>query len=66
MPGNMGTADRIIRLVLGIGLLGLYGALDAPLKYVTLLGLVLVGSAIAGFCPAYTLFGISTCRTPPR
>lgn len=66
MPRNMGTADRIIRLIVGIGLLGLYGALEPPLKYFTLIGLVLVGSAIAGFCPAYSLFGISTCRNAPR
>jgi hypothetical protein len=59
---NMGVVDRIIRLVIGVLLLGLYGALDPPLRYVTLLGLVFVGTALSGICPAYSLLGIRTCR----
>jgi hypothetical protein len=57
---NCGTLDRVLRLVLGIALLGLYGALDAPGRYLTLLGLPLIATAITGFCPLYALFGIST------
>jgi hypothetical protein len=57
---NCGTLDRAVRLVLGIALLGLYGALDAPGRYVTLLGLPLIATALTGFCPLYTLLGIST------
>jgi len=57
---NCGTVDRVLRLVLGIGLLGLYGALDAPGRYVTLLGLPLIATAVTGFCPLYSLLGAST------
>lgn len=64
MTQNAGGLDRAIRLVLGIGLLGLYGALDSPWKYFSLLGLVLIGTALTGTCPLYSLFGINTCRTP--
>ena len=60
---NVGTPDRLIRLVLGVLLLGLYGALESPWKYFTLLGLVLVATALSGFCPLYHLIGRSTCRT---
>jgi len=60
----MGTVDRTIRLLAGIGLLGLYGALAPPLRYVTLIGLVFLGTAITGNCPIYTLFGWKTCRAP--
>lgn len=66
MQKNAGRADRVLRLVAGIMLLGLYGALDAPLKYLTLFGLVLVGTALTGVCPLYSLFGISTCKSAPR
>jgi len=52
--------DRVLRLVLGIGLLGLYGALDAPGRYFTLLGLPLIATAVTGFCPLYSLLGAST------
>jgi hypothetical protein len=58
---NVGKLDRILRLVLGVALLGLYGALDAPWKYLTLLGLVFIATAATGFCPLYRLVGLSTC-----
>lgn len=67
MSKNVGTIDRGIRLVIGVLLLGLYGAVEPPLKYLTLLGLIPLGTALLGTCPIYTLFGISTRRTsaPP-
>ena len=65
MTRNVGKLDRIIRLVLGIALLGLYGALEPPLKYFTLLGLVLVGSALSGFCPLYRVLGINGAGSKP-
>ncbi len=64
MNRNAGGLDRAIRFVVGVGLLGLYGALDSPWKYFSLLGLVLVGTALTGICPLYSLLGINTCRTP--
>ena len=62
MNRNVGTIDRIIRLVIGVMLLGLYGALEPPLRYFTLIGLVPLGTAILGNCPLYTMLGISTRR----
>lgn len=62
MERNAGKLDRGLRLVAGIMLLGLYGALEPPAKYFTLFGLVLVGTALTGVCPLYMLFGINTCR----
>ena len=60
---NVGRADRVIRLVLGVMALGLYGALESPWKYLTLLGLVLIVTAVTGFCPLYRFLGLSTCRS---
>ncbi len=60
---NESPIDRLIRLVIGFGLLGaaIAGWVAAPLLYVFLLvatiGLV---TGISGFCPTYTLFGINT------
>jgi hypothetical protein len=54
---NIGTVDRIIRLIAGlaIGLLGLaYGS------WLGLIGLVLVLTAGVAICPIYLPFGIST------
>lgn len=48
---NMPTWDRALHLVLGVVILGLYGALPAPWCYLTLIGLLPLGSALTGFCP---------------
>jgi hypothetical protein len=48
---NIHSGDRVFRLILGLMILGLYGVLPAPWHYVTLLGLVPLGSALTGFCP---------------
>jgi Protein of unknown function (DUF2892) len=55
---NIGGMDRIIRVVLGIGLLALvfYG----PETRWGWLGLVPLLTAVVGFCPLYRLLGIST------
>ena len=48
---NIRSGDRVFRLIVGIPLLGLYGALPAPWRYVTLVGLLPLGSAITGSGP---------------
>jgi hypothetical protein len=60
MTRNLGMLDRLIRLVIGVMILGLYGALEPPLRYLTLVGLIPLGTALVGSCPIYTLFGWST------
>ena len=65
MRRNMGTLDRIIRLVIGLMILGLYGALEPPLRYLTLVGLIPLGTALLGSCPMYSVLGISTRATGP-
>jgi hypothetical protein len=62
MTRNIGTFDRAVRLIVGVMILGLFGALEPPLKYLTLIGLIPVGTALTGNCPLYSLFGWSTCR----
>ncbi|HEX9895220.1 MAG TPA: DUF2892 domain-containing protein, partial [Gemmatimonadales bacterium] len=62
MRQNVGRWDRVIRGIAGVLLLGLYGALQPPLRYFTLIGLMLIATALMGRCPLYTLLGISTCR----
>jgi hypothetical protein len=48
---NLHSGDRVFRLVLAILILGLYGALMPPWRYLALVGLVPLGSALTGFCP---------------
>ena len=48
---HMPAWDRVLRLVLGVLILGLYGAVPVPWRYLTLVGLLPLGSALTGFCP---------------
>jgi len=69
MVRNTSTIDRTLRALVGAVLLvawiagWLSGALAAVLGVV---GLVLVATAIVGFCPAYRMLGISTCPVAPK
>ena len=59
MTTNMGSADRIIRAVVGIAVVGAGFYFNS---WWGLIGLVPLATAAVGWCPAYLPFGISTCR----
>lgn len=62
-PRNEHNIERIVRVVLGLGLLTLLGVGPVPgWGLAGLIGLVPLVTGIAGTCPLYTLFGISTCK----
>lgn len=63
MTCNVGRVERVVRGVIGLMILGLYGALQPPWQYFTLIGLVPLGSALTGFCPLYARLGWN--RFPP-
>jgi hypothetical protein len=56
---NEGTADRTVRVLLGIVLLSL--TFVGPRTPWGLIGLVPLLTGILGICPLYSLVGISTC-----
>jgi hypothetical protein len=62
MNPNVGTADRIVRLLVGLGLLSLLVVLDGNARWFGLIGLVPLLTAGIRFCPLYTLLGIRTCK----
>lgn len=64
MKTNVGTVDRMIRLVLGIVMVVLYFSetLTGTLGYVLMaVGVVFVVTSMIGFCPLYALVGFNTC-----
>jgi hypothetical protein len=64
MKKNMGTTDRIIRLLLAVLFAYLYfgGIVTGTWGLVLLvLGGIFVLTSLVGFCPLYAPFGISTC-----
>lgn len=66
MKKNMGSTDKIIRVVIAIIVAALYftGTISGTLGTILLVlaGIFLLTSFIS-FCPLYAPFGISTCRT---
>ena len=63
---NMGNTDRIIRVVVAITIISaLYLPGTLPTAAAVVLGIiavVLLVTALAGFCPAYFPFNLSTRR----
>jgi len=64
MKKNMGTADRIIRVIIAaiVGVLYFTGTISGTLGIVLLvLAGVFVLTSLISFCPLYAPFGIKTC-----
>ncbi len=59
LPHNEGTADRVIRVILGLVLLAL--VFWGPKTAWGWLGLIPLVTGLVGSCPLYALFGIRTC-----
>ena len=55
---NTGKVDRIIRIVVGVLLVGnVFTGLQTPLGWI---GLILIVTGLFGTCPVYSLLGINT------
>jgi hypothetical protein len=61
MLKNEGQTDRLLRIVAGLGLVGL--ALTGHFTPWAWIGIVPLLTGLIGWCPAYALFGIKTCKT---
>lgn len=60
MKKNIGTVERIIRVVAGAAILSL--AFVGPRSPWAYLGVLPLLSGVFGWCPPYALLGISTAR----
>ena len=58
---NVGTVDKVIRIILGLVLLAL--VFVGPKVVWGWVGLVPLLTGIFKFCPAYKLLGVNTCST---
>ncbi len=59
MKSNVGGIDRILRIVIGLVLVGL--AANGSVGWWGWLGLVPLATGAIGWCPPYALFGWNTC-----
>ncbi|MDO6589918.1 DUF2892 domain-containing protein [Loktanella sp. D2R18] len=70
MTANVGTIDRLLRIIIGAILLGLpfmSGLAIFESTTVTAIaviaGIVMLATSAMRFCPLYRIFGLRTCRT---
>ncbi|RMH42959.1 MAG: DUF2892 domain-containing protein [Alphaproteobacteria bacterium] len=63
MMKNEGTIDRVLRVILGIALIGAYFLYpDLPYRWVLWIGIVPLVTGLVGWCPLYSVLGIRTCK----
>jgi hypothetical protein len=59
MKTNEGTIDRALRVIAGLALIGLTAT--GMIGVWGWIGVVPLLTGIIGICPAYSIFGMSTC-----
>ena len=58
MKANVGSIDRVLRIVVGLALIALvFVGPQTPWGWI---GVVPLATALIGWCPVYTLFGWNT------
>lgn len=61
MPCNEGKLDRVLRVLVGLVLIALvFVGPQTPWGWI---GIVPLLTGIFGYCPAYSLIGVNTCKT---
>lgn len=60
MTANVGSIDRIIRILAGLGLIA-WALMGGPVW--AWIGVVPLATGIFKVCPAYSLLGVNTCGT---
>jgi hypothetical protein len=65
MKANMGTTDRIVRVILALTVAVLFfmGVINGTLAIILgALASIFILTSMVSFCPLYSPFGISTCK----
>jgi len=65
MKKNMGSADKVIRLLLAalFIILFVFNVVSGVFGYILLiLALIFILTSLVSFCPLYAIFGIKTCK----
>lgn len=65
MTTNVGTIDRVFRILLGLALIAAAFGLYGP-AYQTVwgwIGVIPLVTGLVSWCPAYPLLGVNTCKS---
>lgn len=61
MKANVGSIDRVLRVIVGLVLISLvFVGPQTPWGWI---GVVPLLTALIGYCPLYSIIGIKTCKT---
>ncbi|HTY66588.1 MAG TPA: DUF2892 domain-containing protein [Alphaproteobacteria bacterium] len=60
MTENIGSVDRGLRIIIGLALLSLLFFMDGNARWLGLIGLIPLGTAVFRWCPLYTALGLRT------
>ena len=63
MKANVGTTERIVRVIVGLVLLSLVFVLESNARWLGLIGIVPLATGAIGWCPAYGVLGIHNRKT---
>ena len=63
MKLNVGNAERVVRVLVGLVLLAL--VVVGPKTWWGLIGVIPIATALWGWCPIWSAFGISTRKDRP-
>ncbi|NOU58999.1 YgaP family membrane protein [Marinifilum caeruleilacunae] len=69
MKKNMGTLDRVLRVIVSVTLAILYftDIITGTLGLIVFIfACVMFLTSLVGNCPPYTLMGINTCKVKPK
>jgi hypothetical protein len=61
MKANVGGIDRVLRIVVGLALIAWVLFANGPIW--AWIGAIILATGLMSFCGAYSIFGISTCKT---
>ena len=60
MTANVGSIERVVRIVVGLLLIGL--AAGGTIGWWGWLGVVPLLTGLVGWCPPYAMLGLNTCK----
>ncbi|WP_101068135.1 YgaP family membrane protein [Roseovarius salinarum] len=64
MTKNIGTIDRVLRIVVGLALIaGFFLNQGAAYGWLYLLGIIPLATGLMSSCPLYSIIGLNTCSS---
>jgi len=66
MNVNVGGIDKLVRIIVGVGLLSLLFLLKGDARLLGLIGIVPLATGLVGYCPLYSMLALNTCPTKTK